>query len=146
MTYIIDASIVVKWLLKEPHRHEAIHYLEMSIHRISPDLILLECLNAIRRKLALNLISESKDDQCVNFLWDKFQDKVLFLVSSKNFIKKAYALSKELQNHPIPDCIYLAVAIEYKTRLVAADKKLFNRVSSSHYSNNIKWIEEPIIL
>lgn len=51
--------------------------------------------------------------------------------------------SKELERHPVPDCIYLALSERVNAVLVTADRRLYERVKDSKYSHFIAWIETP---
>jgi len=47
---VVDASIAVKWLIAEPHSHEARRLLAPRIDLHAPDFILTEVANVIWKK------------------------------------------------------------------------------------------------
>jgi len=137
--YIIDASVAVKWLYEEPFYMEARRFLQPQIVRIAPDLIILECLSAIQRKVKRREITPETG-------WQGFS---LFLKSnpiqqefSSDLMERAYELSNVLW-HSVYDCIYLALAEKEDAILVTADRKMYERVKTSAYSKSIAWVEEP---
>lgn len=140
--YVIDASVALKWLLKETYRVEARWYVDTDLIRIAPDLLLIECTNAIRRKVLLKQITQDIGDDAFHFLlnWHK---ELLVLYPSVDLLQRAYELSKELEQYPIPDCLYLALSEREQAILVTADRKFYERVRASDYSRYIVWIEEP---
>lgn len=140
-TFVIDASVAVKWLLRESYRSEAKRFVEANIHRIAPDLILIECTNAIRRKVLLKDINQEEGDIAF-FLMKEWFKELIRMIPSVELIERAYELSKELEKHPVPDCLYLALAERDKSILVTADERFFKRVKSSRYAKNIAWFEE----
>lgn len=143
MNYVIDASVAVKWLIKESYRQQAKLFLHISIDRLAPDLILLECTNAIRRKVILKQITQKEGDEAFNLMKD-WQQGLIQLASTVELLERAYELSKELEQHPVPDCLYLALAEQGNCQLVTADKKFYNRVQNNHlYAHRIVWIETP---
>ena len=140
--YVIDASVAVKWLMKEPLREEAKCFLHYTIQRLAPDLILLECANAIRRKVILKQITPKEGDHSFELL-KEWRRGLIKLIPSADMLDRAYELSKVLQRHPIPDCIYLALAEKENAQVVSADRKFYNLVIASEYYQLITWIEEP---
>lgn len=142
ITYVIDASVAVKWLLKESLRQEAKRFLNTSLDRLSPDLILLECANAIRRKVFLKQITQQEGDTSFELLKD-WKKGLIRLTPTPDYLERAYEISKALQQHPMPDCIYLALAEQENVQMVTADRKFYDLVMKSPYHDLIAWIEYP---
>lgn len=143
ITYVIDANVAAKWLFKEPLRQEAKRFLNTSLDRLSPDLILLECANAIRRKILLKQITQQEGDISFELL-KEWKQGLIRLTPPPDYLERAYELSKALQQHPMPDCIYLALAEQEDVQMVTADRKFYDLVKKSPYHNLIAWIEDPL--
>ena len=50
MRVTADASVAVKWFVAEGHRREARHLLAPGIERYAPDLLPVQCANAVWKK------------------------------------------------------------------------------------------------
>lgn len=48
--FVVDASVAVKWVLREPDRELAYDLFAHAL--LAPDLMLLECANALRTRVA----------------------------------------------------------------------------------------------
>ncbi len=46
--YVVDASVVVKWLVPEIHTADAERYLDAAYELIAPDLMISEVANTLR--------------------------------------------------------------------------------------------------
>lgn len=120
------------------------YFLHPSIERLAPDLILLECTNAIRRKVMFNTITSQEGDTAFDLLKD-WRFGLMHLVPTVELLNQAYKLSKELQQHPIPDCLFLSLAEMNKCLLVTADSKFYNQVKSNiSHAQHIAWIANAI--
>lgn len=140
--YVIDASVVVKWVFHEEFRLEALRFLHPNIIRFAPDLVLHECAGAIQKKVIRKEISEETG-------WANFEVVLyktpLKLIASQALIRHAYSLAN-LLGHAIYDCYYLAFAEERNAKLVTADRKFFNRVQTSVFAHRITWVEKPPVI
>lgn len=137
-TYVIDASIAVKWLYEEPYSIEARRFLRQPITRVAPHFLILECLSAIQRKVKRREITPEEGWQGFSLF---IQSIPIQLDSSDTLMERAYQLGNELW-HSVYDCIYLALAEKENAILVTADRKLYERVKASPYANSIAWVEE----
>lgn len=143
MAYVIDASVAMKWFFDEPHRNAAKKYLHYAFERIAPDIIIVECVNALRKRVLLHQLPQEDADRFFAILLKR--KRILFseFRDSHYLIQDAYSLSKNLNQHPIPDCLYLALAKQENVPLVTADIRLYEKVNHGIYANLIKWVEEP---
>lgn len=120
-TLIIDASVAVKWFLKENGSDKALKIREDHILGktllIVPNLIFLEITNALRyKRLDINKI------QYINkSLWEfqlKIQeiDEIILDKTIENSVK---------YNVTIYDALYITLAQIHGTFLITADKELY---------------------
>lgn len=57
---VVDASVAVKWIVREAHHEIALDIFDREWERIAPDLILPEVANVLRKKLKKNEISQDQ--------------------------------------------------------------------------------------
>ena len=127
MTYdgslVVDASVAVKWLVRE-HGSTAAHALRTArLH--APTLLRVEVGNALRTLARRGDLSE--DDARAAF--DHLLAAPVHLHDpSPALLAGALDLALRL-DHPIYDCLYLALAIEIGAPLVTADGR-FHRAAA----------------
>jgi predicted nucleic acid-binding protein len=117
MSLIVDASVAVKWVAEEPGSAAARALL--SDRLFGPELLLAEVGNALRKKLARSIIPReqaARGAQIVERAFDK-------LFPMRPLVFDAIGLALEL-NHPVYDCVYLALAARERLPLVTADDGL----------------------
>lgn len=116
MNLIVDASVAVKEAGSAPARDLVCN----GPRLFAPDLILLEIGNALRKKLARGLIGLTQAAAGISAVERAFTG----LTGTRTLSDAAVKLAFEL-NHPVYDCVYLALASREDFPLVTADRKLF---------------------
>ena len=123
----MDASVAFKWfLLEEAHTSQAIALLQDGAALIAPDLLVAEVCNAAWRSARLGRISQAQVDEIAASL-PQFFDK---LASAAGLVQRAVVIGGQL-DHPVYDCLYLALAEAEETSLVTADLKLLGKVRAT---------------
>ena len=127
MKLIVDASIAVKWLIAEPHSHEARQLLAPRMVLHAPDFILTEVANVIWKKARRKEIPSPQPyiDELANIT------DAVALQPSTELVIKATALAVQI-DHPVYDCVYLACAEAWAAPLVTADERLAQRARERH--------------
>ena len=126
MDCVVDASVAVAWFVEQPNSAAADNALN-QFDFYAPSLILPEIGNAMWKYKRHGVISESQFRDCLvglagaYFFVEEMDDTVMHL---------ATGISADL-DHPIYDCVYLAVARKLKTPFLTADKKLINKLSGN---------------
>jgi predicted nucleic acid-binding protein len=113
---VVDASVAVKWVLAESDSDLAQQIVHSSL--LAPDLLLIECGNAIWRHVALGEVSPADVPELCAVL----SVMPVEIVASSELVERALDLAVAL-NHPIYDCLYLALALERGARVVSADRR-----------------------
>ena len=121
---VIDASIAVKWLVKEEFSTQAMQLLFGETRLIAPDLIFAEAANALWKMQRRREIEVEQMERAINTL--RFSP-VLIPTSMQELSVSAIRIAAEL-DHAVYDCYYLALAIRSKCTVVTADKRLLNKV------------------
>ena len=140
MTWVLDASLVVKVLVPEPgDAGEAIAF--MREPAAAPDLLIAECVNALRKKVLAGELSVERAMLAASLL----QTSGIVLEPTQPLAKRALELSLRL-SQPSDDCIYLALAEKLGAVLVTADRKLVERcqqADATDLANRVRWLYAP---
>src|SRR5882724_2269964 len=109
MTCIVDTSVAMKWFLAdEPHAVEAFDLLQRGETMIAPDLLVAEACNAGWRLLRIGRIGRAQFDNIVTAVPRYFAE----LIPIDRIVPRAAAIAVAL-DHPIYDCLYLALAEDW---------------------------------
>jgi len=120
--YVVDASVVIKWLIDEPGSEQA---LKLRDHMVSaPDLLNSECANIIWKKARLGQITPAEASVAARLL----VRADIELVRGHRLVGRAVEMAIAL-DHSAYDCMYLALAEERLRPLVTADQRLVQRLA-----------------
>ncbi|WP_051949260.1 PIN domain-containing protein [Methylosinus sp. PW1] len=133
---VIDASVAVKWFVREAHHERALDVLDQEWERIAPDLILPEVANVLRKKLRNREISQ--DQTAVGL--ESVSVAIPRLVPSSELANDAMALSLEL-DHSVYDCFYLACALG-RGVLLSSDLRFIRKCVERGYRESVAILEE----
>lgn len=129
---IVDASVAVKWLIEEEGSAAAIALLGRE-DLSAPMLLHSEVANAIWKKARRG---EFSDDPELALLPEHLAD-VVRTHDETPMIGRALALAMEL-DHPVYDCVYLALAEALDTDLVTADTRFLRKLSGHRLGDRVK--------
>jgi predicted nucleic acid-binding protein len=121
---VIDASVALKWVLDEPGAEAAVALLDEDL--FAPSLWLLEAANALWRRVQRGEIGA---DGARERLAELFSAPVTTVPIEEDL--RAGADLANLLNHPVYDCLYLAMAIRTGACLVTADNRFHAAVERS---------------
>lgn len=117
MIAVVDASVVVKLFVHEPDAAAA----EAVVSRtdvVAPELILLEVGNALRRKASDGDVPVETVLSALHLIRRRFT-----LTPDADLAIRAAELALAI-DHPVSDCVYLALAEQVDGTLVTADRRL----------------------
>jgi predicted nucleic acid-binding protein len=127
MSIVVDASVALKWFLAgEPHGAEAVAIARAETQLIAPDMLIAEVCNAAWRSVRLGRISGDQLDEIADVLPRMFDA----LVGAANLAPRAVAIASQL-DHPVYDCLYVALAEERDATLVTADRRLLRKLQAT---------------
>ena len=129
MTWVVDASIALKWYVESPGSREAVQVLERDEELIAPDLVVAEVANAAWKLVRAGHIERDHGDQIANAVASAFPR----LVAAEELAGRAFRLAASL-DHPVYDCLYLALAEQKRAHLVTADLRLQRRLEGTRWS------------
>src|SRR6185369_216735 len=126
---VVDTSVAIKWVVPEdgidlePDTAIALSVLEHGL--IAPDLIAAEFGNALWKKVSRREIGEAQAMEAMDVL-----PTIVSLLPMDAYAKRALEISLRL-DHPMYDCLFIAVAEAHATNLITADRRLVERAAAS---------------
>lgn len=135
----VDASLAVKWVVKESYEEKAAMLLEKwqmaGAELIAPAFFEVEVDSVIRKKVAVReTLTESEGDAAFELL-RRLPIKILNLPNQR---QRAWALAKELNQSTIYDATYLALAELRDCEFWTADERLYNSMKDK--LPFVKWL------
>ena len=132
--YVVDASVAVKWLVREPLSNEAAGLLEDGISLLAPDLLFAEAANALWAMHRRGDIDRKGFDEAVMTLKSA---PISVPYTMLQLTSAASRLAVDL-DHPIYDCFYLALAMQEQHPVITADARFHGKVEDHAYLSS--WI------
>tara|TARA_Y100001935_G_scaffold224416_1_gene200869 strand:- start:291993 stop:292421 length:429 start_codon:yes stop_codon:yes gene_type:complete len=132
---VFDASVVAKWLFREPGSDEAVSLLNKADIVYEPDLFSIEIDAIISKKKRIKEISQD-EAKTKRSLLSKFQ---FHSVSYKEVSDLAFELSVSLPL-TLYDAFYLATAMVTNSVLYTADERLVRALSTTKLNEFISGI------
>ncbi|HEY2034686.1 MAG TPA: type II toxin-antitoxin system VapC family toxin [Rhizomicrobium sp.] len=116
MTVVVDASVILKWIFPEQGSQAAAALRSSDL--IAPSIWIAEAGNALWRRAARGEIDLTQARRLLREL----RTAPLTVFEMEDDLDAALSLSVEL-NHPIYDCLYLALAVRQDTHCITADRR-----------------------
>jgi predicted nucleic acid-binding protein len=127
-SFIIDASIAVKWVVEEEGTPEALTLLRRA-KLVAPELLVAECANILWKKVQRDELSKAEALLAARLL----EAAEIELSPTLSLLEAATRIAIEL-DHPAYDCLYLALAIVRGCRFVTADKRFVTKLGKRRRS------------
>jgi predicted nucleic acid-binding protein len=125
VTIVIDASVAVKWVLREPDSDAADALLDYP-DLIAPVIWLAEAANALWRRARIGEITSDEASMRLSEL----RNAPVASVAIEPHLDEALRLAME-SRHPVYDCVYVVLALNHRTQLLTADRRLASAMTSS---------------
>lgn len=136
MMWVVDASVVVKWFVEERGSSAARTVLARGETLLAPELVLVEVSNTAWKKVKRKEMTLEQGEAMVRAI-PLYFDR---LVESGMLIPRAYALATRL-NHPVYDCLYLALAEMESIKMITDDTRLIKAVAGTEFRNRVRPLE-----
>lgn len=120
---VVDASVVVRWVVSEAGSEHAARLLENSATWLAPRLMVTEVASALRRKSVAGVLTPTLAARALDAVLMAIRTGVVSLVDDEEAASEALRLALDT-SHPVPDCLYLAIAEREGASLATADAKL----------------------
>ena len=127
--YVVDASVVVKWLVTEEWSDESSRLLDAGPTLIAPELVFAEASNAL---WAMHRRGDLTRDDLTDATDLLKSAPISVPVSMRRLAAGAVRLAVDL-GHPAYDCYYLALAMQEQYPVVTADARFHDRVRGHPY-------------
>jgi len=116
-TIVVDASVLVKWFIPEPNQVEARAIAE---HRtlLAPDFLQVECASVFWKRVKRGDMAPEAAEAALNAL----RAVPIIWIRDADLVVPARELAAE-NDHPIYDCLYLALALRFGVPVVTADRR-----------------------
>jgi predicted nucleic acid-binding protein len=125
--FIVDASVVAKWLVDEPDSAHARLLISSDRYLRAPDLIVPEVINILWKKHKRGDLTGDKTTECLNVLLQNHIDVTIHLIPGRILGKRALEIAKATRRSAY-DCLYLAAAVQAGCRLVTADGRFIRSI------------------
>ncbi|MBL8231469.1 MAG: type II toxin-antitoxin system VapC family toxin [Bryobacterales bacterium] len=126
---VVDACVAVKWFLPEEGSDRALALLSGKDALVAPSLIRTEVAGAIVRRVRMGTLTTEDAKNSLHMWFEALGEGVIQVTGDLEDLKEAVNFSLQLQ-HPIQDCLYLAVARRRSARLITADHKFVAKALS----------------
>jgi predicted nucleic acid-binding protein len=136
---VVDASVVVPCFVPERFSQAARGWVVAADVLLAPELLSLECANALWKKVRLGELTLHDARSAVERIVSGFVE----LRSSTSLASTALELGTEL-NHPVYDCVYIALAEAERAAFLTADRKLVDLVTTNRPTLRAYWIAQEI--
>lgn len=137
MSYVIDASVAVKWFIRENLHEEALTLTEHAEPLHAPDWVVQEIAHAVFKKWRNGEIDADQARTAVEtaprFLTELYPSLAL--------ADHALAIAMTI-GHPVYDCLYIACAEAVSGTVVTADVELCNAVEGTQFAHLVQHLGE----
>lgn len=140
MTFVVDASVAIKWFIREEDHDRAMRLARRRDELLAPDLIIAEVTNIAWKKHLRGEISEMHARDIARIMKRAIPWPRLYSSSSLN--EEALRIAIDLR-HPVYDCIYLACADMTDSILVTADRRLLAAAAGTPYAAHVRLLGDP---
>ena len=132
---VVDASVAVKWVVEELDSGQARMLARARLE--APDLLAVECANILWKKARIGDIGARQARERL----DALLEAPVALTPSRDLLGQALGLALELE-HPVYDCLYLALALARGVPLVTADERLARAVRKRRRAVGVTLLSE----
>jgi predicted nucleic acid-binding protein len=136
---VVDASVVIPSFVPEPFSTAARGWLGAADALLAPELLALECADALWRKARLGEFTLHDARSALERIVSGF----IALRPSTSLARTALELGAEL-NHPVSDCAYVALAEAEGAAFLTADRKLVDLVLAQRPILRAYWVAQQI--
>lgn len=133
MTWVVDASVAVLWYVESPASAAARQFVDGDEPLIAPDLVVAEVANTAWKLARAGQIGDRQASIIATAVASAFS----LLVPAAELAARAFTLARRL-DHPVYDCLYLALAEIESAPLSTADRRLFQKATTGGWTGRIE--------
>ncbi len=136
-SYVLDASVVIKWFVPEAHSESALKLKAVGGRFHAPSFLTLEIGNVLAKKRRRQELTPAE----VEAVWRAFRQAPIRRQTDETLVLAAFDLAQQTRT-TLYDNLYLALAIELSIPFVTADRKFYQAHQTTPYRQRIAWIED----
>ena len=129
---VVDASVVVKWFVNEEGSDSAKLLRDGDYKLFAPQLMALEVGNTLRNKTRRGELKPLEAEA----LASNIPALTVNWAADEELVVDAVRLAIAL-DHPVYDCVYLALARQVGANMVTADNRFLNAVADTGYDGSV---------
>jgi len=137
MEFVIDASVAAKWFLPEEHTDAALTFLDDSFTLAAPDLVVAELGNLLWKRVRAGHLTSAD----ARLILKALLAAPLEIEPAAKHLDLAFDIAVPL-DCPVYDALYLSVAVARQSRLVTADRKLYEAIKGTQLKDHIAWVAD----
>ena len=134
-TYVIDASVALKWFTDEDYAEQARKLQDDLYQLVAPGLFWPECGNILWKKTQRQELTVEE----ARIIRKGLEEQPIKIISSSILTEAAMEIAFD-KGVAVYDGCYVALAILCDCKLVTADRKLVSSLLYSKYAKHILWI------
>ena len=140
--YIVDASVVAKWLLPEPDHHRAKLLIDSPCSLRAPDLIMPEFASILLKRIVRQELTSDECGELLQRFLDEYLDIRVRVIPSRLLVHKALQIARE-ERRSLYDSLYLALAVQARCQLITADEKLVKGIKDKQLKKHLIALNDP---
>lgn len=130
-SFVVDTSVAIKWIVDEEGSDKA--ELLQDADMVAPALFRIEAGNVLRTLAANQILPDERAIDLFLFL----QTAPVTIIDADELLeRRALDLALALE-HPIYDCVYLALAERMDRRLITADRRFIKTLSGTEHAARV---------
>lgn len=137
MSFVVDASVAVKWFVREPLRSEARRLLQGDATVYAPDLVLAEVANIGWKLVRRGELRRNQALAMLVSLPNAFSALLPLPLLHERGLEIALTV-----DHPVYDCLYLACAEFTEAVLVTADARFCAALRDGPYGQLVRHLSD----
>lgn len=128
---VLDASVAVKWFIREISSDLADGLLVGAQPLFAPDLLVIEVAAALVRKANMDTSNRRASEAGLASFGELLDHKIVQIEATQSAdLMVAAQLALDL-SHPLKDCIYLALAMKMGCDLLTSDLRFANKAQGT---------------
>jgi predicted nucleic acid-binding protein len=134
-SYVIDASVAVKWFFEEEHTDAAERILDDANRLHAPDFLLLEADNVVAKRLRRREIDRRTGNQIRRAL----RRMPLQFHPFAPLLEPAFEIAT-ITGRSQYDCLYVALAELIDAPVITADRRLLVGLATGPFADVLEWV------
>ena len=142
--FIVDASVVAKWLLAEADSDRARSVIANHNYLHAPDLLVAELANVLWKRASRKEITVPETISMMEILLRDYVDVKVRLLPARILVEQAMRIAVA-ERQTAYDCLYLACAVQARCRLITADDRFVRSIKSPQLKQHIVSLNDPAL-